>query len=105
MSDQRILDFGEVIAFEDAADKNVIGVVLRTDGAAIRFRLVAVQAEDNDDGTEWQIVEKPDCDVLMIMHPGDEPSILIEAEVAYSVFGMNVQAFREWWSGKPAGRR
>lgn len=98
-----VLDPGEYIAYNGDGDRR-IAVVIRCDAHVLRVRVLAVGTGED---SAWDVVEEPalNCDLLLVLHPGDEPNIIGEAGVAEAVMGMDVPRLRELWSGRPAGRR
>lgn len=104
-----IFDWGEVIRIDAEQYGTSLGVVLRSEGAAVRFRGIAARRGKDD---EWVVPEDPTAsrDVLIVLGaPGQVVRMVAEADAvaicADALRTPDIPHFRAWWSGKAVGRR
>lgn len=98
-----VLDFGDMIRL-NYDDDHWLGVVLRSDGSAMRFRGLA-RWEKNG---AWNTVEMPTQirDRIAVLESGVVPVILVTEEDAMRIVKIDdALDFRAWWSGRKASQR
>lgn len=100
MSDQRIFDYGEIVQWTTEDGDEVMAVVLRCDGQVLRIKELAACGEAG-----WEAVPDELQEYVLLLHTLSSISLVPETQAADMLSIPNVPRFREWWSGRPAGRR
>ena len=107
-----IFDWGEIIQCDvDKSTGVSLGVVLRSDGPVVRFRVIAARFRGKTT-PEWRVPKDPSAsqDILLVLgEPGQVVRLVAEADAvqicADALRTPDVAHFRAWWSGKAVGRR
>jgi len=107
-----IFDWGEVIRIDnDDTEASVLGVVVRSEGAAIRFRALAMRTDDDEEDL-WNLPEVPTLgqDNLITLNDTHLTVTLVPETDAVRICAgtlrqADIPTFRAWWSGKAVGRR